>query len=155
MRAIPHSPVVPPLGPALRRATILLAPAALSFAVGSFVAGFVFADPAMERTAAVLAAGAAVFAFAWRLLQRGLVRPAALLLTVTLLVWSCLSLYRRQARGFVGLLACGYCFWQLLVIPGFVEALKRRGQQQRPDQAGSDDGGNSVQFGFLAARRYQ
>src|SRR5258706_3366862 len=86
MRAIPHSPVVPPLGPALRRATILLARVALSFAVGSFVAGFLFADPAMERTAAVLAAGAAVFAFAWRLLQRGVVRPAALLLTVTLLV---------------------------------------------------------------------
>jgi diguanylate cyclase (GGDEF)-like protein len=86
MGAPSPGPAVPALGPALRRATILLAPAALSFAVGSFVAGFVFADPAMERTAAVLAAGAAVFAVAWQLLQRGLVRPAALLLTATLLI---------------------------------------------------------------------
>src|SRR5580765_2061388 len=86
MRSIPHGPVVPALGPALRRAMILLAPAALSFAVGSLAAGFVFADDAMYRTAGVLAVGAAVFALAWQLLQRGLVRPAALLLTVTLLV---------------------------------------------------------------------
>jgi len=65
---------------------VLLAPAASMFAVGAFAAGLVFDDPAMERTAAVLAVGAAVFAVAWRMLQRGLVRPAALLLTLTLLV---------------------------------------------------------------------
>jgi diguanylate cyclase (GGDEF)-like protein len=76
----------PELGPALRRAMILLAPAASAFAVGSFGAGLVFSDPAMDRTAVVLAMGAAVFALAWQLLQRGLVRPAAMLLTVTLLV---------------------------------------------------------------------
>jgi diguanylate cyclase (GGDEF)-like protein len=86
MRAIPNGPVVPPLGPALRRATVLLAPAALAFAVGSFAAGFVFADDAMYRTAGVLAVSAAIFASAWQLLQRGLVRPASLVLTLTLLV---------------------------------------------------------------------
>jgi predicted signal transduction protein with EAL and GGDEF domain len=76
----------PELGPALRRAMILLAPAASAFAVGAFGAGIVFSDPAMDRTAVVLVVGAAIFAFAWQLLQRGLVRPAAMLLTVTLLV---------------------------------------------------------------------
>jgi diguanylate cyclase (GGDEF)-like protein len=81
-----QSPAVPPLATALRRATVLLAPAAAMFAIGAFSAGFVFSDPAMDRTAAVLAVGAAIFALAWQLLQRGLVRPAALLLTVTLLV---------------------------------------------------------------------
>jgi diguanylate cyclase (GGDEF)-like protein len=86
MTAIGPIPATPPLAAALHRATVLLAPAATIFAIGAFGAGVVFADPAMERTAAVLAAGAAIFALAWRLLQRGLVRPAALLLTVTLLV---------------------------------------------------------------------
>jgi diguanylate cyclase (GGDEF)-like protein len=81
----PHA-AAPELGPSLRRATILLAPAASAFAVGAFAAGLVFADPSMERTAGVLAVGAAIFGVAWRLLQRGLVRPAGLLLTVTLLV---------------------------------------------------------------------
>ena len=65
---------------------ILLAPAAFSFAVGSLGAGLLFADPAMGWTAAVLAVGAAIFGSSWQLLRRGLVRPAALLLTVTLLV---------------------------------------------------------------------
>ena len=72
----------PELGPALRRAMMLLAPAASAFAVGALIADFVFADPAMGRISAVLAVGAAIFAIAGRLLQRGLVRPAALLLTV-------------------------------------------------------------------------
>ena len=81
----PHA-ATPELGPALRRAMSLLAPTSSAFAVGALGAGFVFADPAMVRTAAVLAVGAATFALAWRLLQRGLVRPAAMLLTVTLLV---------------------------------------------------------------------
>jgi diguanylate cyclase (GGDEF)-like protein len=74
------------LGTALRRAMMLLAPAASIFAMGSLVAGFIFADPAMHGTAAVLAVGAMIFGLSWQLLQRGLVRPAALLLTVTLLV---------------------------------------------------------------------
>jgi diguanylate cyclase len=86
MRAIPHGPAVPTLGPALRHATILLAPAALAFAIGSFAAGFIFADDAMYRTAGVLAVGSAIFAVAWQLLQRDLVRPASLLLTATLLI---------------------------------------------------------------------
>ena len=63
------------------------------------------------------------------------------LLAVALLAWSCLSLYRRQSRGFIGLVACGYCFWQLLVIPGFIHAMKLRRDQQRPNQAGAVDGG--------------
>lgn len=86
MRAIPNGSPVPALGPALRRAMILLAPAALAFAVGSLGAGLVFGDPAMGWTAAVLAVGAAIFGLCWQLLQRGMVRPAALLLTATLLV---------------------------------------------------------------------
>ena len=76
----------PDLPAALRRATFLLAPTAFLFALGALGAGFVFADPAMTRTAAVLVAGAAIFAVASRLLKRGLVRAAALLLTVTLIV---------------------------------------------------------------------
>jgi diguanylate cyclase (GGDEF)-like protein len=86
MTATVHGPDASALAAALRRATALLAPAASLFAVGAFGAGFIFSDPAMERTAAVLAVGAVVFALARQLLQRGLVRPAALLLTVTLLV---------------------------------------------------------------------
>jgi diguanylate cyclase (GGDEF)-like protein len=86
MRVTSQSSAPPELGAALRRATILLAPAALLFAVGAFGAGFVFADPAMLRLAAVLASASAIFAVSWRLLQAGFVRPAALLLTVTLLV---------------------------------------------------------------------
>jgi diguanylate cyclase (GGDEF)-like protein len=76
----------PPLGAALRHAMVLLAPAASIFAVGALLAGLVFSDPAMGRTALVLAVGAGVFAFASQLLKRGLVRAAAFLLTVTLLV---------------------------------------------------------------------
>lgn len=65
---------------------ILLAPAAAIFALGCVAAGIVFADPAMGRTAAVLAAGSAIFAICWQMLERGLVQPAARLLTATLLV---------------------------------------------------------------------
>jgi len=86
MTATVPIPATPPLATALRRATALLAPAATIFAVGAFGAAALFSDPAMERTAAVLAVAAGIFALAWHLLQRGLVRPAALLLTVTLLV---------------------------------------------------------------------
>src|SRR5438477_2784860 len=57
------------------------------------------------------------------------------MLAAALLAWSCLTLYRRQSRGFLGLLACAYCFWQLLVIPGFIHAVKLRREQQRPNQA--------------------
>ena len=76
----------PELGPALRRAMSLLAPASAAFAVGAVGAGFVFADPAMDRTAAALAIGAAIFGLSWRLVERGMVRSAAMLLTLTLLV---------------------------------------------------------------------
>jgi diguanylate cyclase (GGDEF)-like protein len=86
MTGVTLRPDAPPLGAALRHAMVLLAPAASIFAVGAFLAGLVFADPSMSRTALVLAVGAGVFAFASQLLKRGLVRPAALLLTVTLLV---------------------------------------------------------------------
>jgi diguanylate cyclase (GGDEF)-like protein len=86
MVATLHGSAAPGLGAALRRAMILLAPAASVFAVGSLGAGLVFDDPGMDRTAAVLAVGAAIFGVSWQLLQRGFIRPAALLLTVTLLV---------------------------------------------------------------------
>ncbi|MDT4947129.1 MAG: hypothetical protein QOH14_3862 [Pseudonocardiales bacterium] len=86
MAATSQGSTVPALGPALRRAMILLAPAATIFAIGSLGAGLVFDDPAMGRTAVVLGAGAVIFGASWQLLQRGLVRPAALMLTATLLV---------------------------------------------------------------------
>ena len=86
MAATSQASTVPALGPALRRAMILLAPAAATFALGCLAAGIVFADPAMVHTAAVLATGSAIFGVCWQLLERGLVRPAALVLTATLLV---------------------------------------------------------------------
>jgi diguanylate cyclase (GGDEF)-like protein len=86
MTVTPEGSAAPALAGALRRAMVLLAPAASMFAVGAFMAGLVFDDPAMGWTAAVLAVGAAIFGLSWQLLQRGIVRPAALLLTVTLLV---------------------------------------------------------------------
>jgi diguanylate cyclase (GGDEF)-like protein len=86
MRASSPGSAAPALGAALRRAMVLLAPAALLFAVGSVGAGLVFSDAAMGRTAAVLLAAATIFGVSWQLLQRGLVRAAAFLLTATLLV---------------------------------------------------------------------
>jgi amino acid transporter len=63
------------------------------------------------------------------------------LLAVALLACTCLSFYRRRRRAFVGLLACGFCFWQFLVIPGFMHAVKIRRDKQRPNQTGAVDGG--------------
>ena len=63
------------------------------------------------------------------------------LLAVALLGCTCLSFYRRQSRAFIGLLACGFCFWQLLVIPGFMRAVKMRREHERPNQTGAVDGG--------------
>jgi diguanylate cyclase (GGDEF)-like protein len=74
------------LGDALRQAVVLLAPAALLFAVGSLGAAVAFDDPAMAGTGIVLLAAAATFAVSWRLLERGRIRVAALLLTATMLV---------------------------------------------------------------------
>ncbi len=73
------------------------------------------------------------------------------MLAVALLAWSCLSLYRRQSRGFVGLLACAYCFWQLLVIPGFIQAVKMRRDQQRPNHGGAVDSGIPVLLHIASA----
>jgi diguanylate cyclase (GGDEF)-like protein len=81
-----EGPAAPALAAALRRAMVLLAPASLMFSIGAFVAGLVFDDPSMGWTAAVLVVGAVIFGLSWQLLQRGIDRPAALLLTVTLLV---------------------------------------------------------------------
>jgi len=66
---------------------------------------------------------------------------AGVLLALALLAWSCLNVYHRQSRGLFGLLVCGFCFWQLLVIPGFMHAVKLRRDQQRPNQSGAVDGG--------------
>jgi diguanylate cyclase (GGDEF)-like protein len=86
MPATSQESTAPALGFALRRAMILLAPAAAIFALGCLGAGVVFDDPAMGRTAIVLAAGSAIFGTCWQLLERGLVQPAARVLTATLLV---------------------------------------------------------------------
>jgi hypothetical protein len=45
---------------------------------------------------------------------------------ILLFGWSLWSFRRQPARAIIGLLICGYCFWQVLVIPGYVEAVKRR-----------------------------
>ena len=62
------------------------------------------------------------------------------LLAVVLLGLTGLSFYRRQSRAFAGLLACGFCVWQLLVIPGFMHAAKIRRDDQRPNHSGAADG---------------
>jgi hypothetical protein len=61
--------------------------------------------------------------YAWNETIATATLTAGVLLAVALLAWSCLNLYRRRSRGFVGLLASAYCFWQLLVIPGFIHAV--------------------------------
>jgi diguanylate cyclase (GGDEF)-like protein len=76
----------PALARALRRAMILLVPAALFFALFSLAAGYAFADSAMNAIAIVLAVSAGIFAVSGYLIQRRVFRPAALMLTVTLLV---------------------------------------------------------------------
>lgn len=65
---------------------ILLAPAASLFALGALGAGVLFGDPAMGLIATVLIVAAAIFAVSWQMLERGFTRPAALVLTGTLLV---------------------------------------------------------------------
>ena len=77
--------------------------------------------------------------FAWNETFAMASLAVGVLLAVALLGWTCLSFYRRQSRAFVGLLACGFCFWQLLVIPGFMHAVKIRRDEQRP-KTGAVDG---------------
>ena len=83
-----RAPVAIELGTAadLRRAIGLLAPAALLFAVACMGASIVFADAPMAGLAIVLLAAAVSFAISWKLLDRGLVRSAAVLLTVSMMI---------------------------------------------------------------------
>lgn len=75
---------------------------------------------------------------------------AGVLLMIALLVLSCASLYRRQSRGFVGLLACLICFWQVLVIPGYIMVVKQQREQQRSNHpAGRRQARASLQSGVL------
>ena len=46
--------------------------------------------------------------------------------------WSLWSLRHQPGRAVLGLIVCGYCFWQVLVIPGYVMAVKRQREQQQP-----------------------
>jgi diguanylate cyclase (GGDEF)-like protein len=74
------------VGRALRRAIVLLAPTALIFALACWVLGVVFADAAMGRTAAVLLVASVAFGICWQMLERGLVRGAAMLVTGSMLI---------------------------------------------------------------------
>ena len=56
-------------------------------------------------------------------------------LSFLLLGWSLWSLRRHPARALLGLVVCGYCFWQVLVIPGFIEAVKSQREKQTPNQS--------------------
>ena len=47
------------------------------------------------------------------------------LLTLVLGGWSLLSVLRQPRRAFLGVIVCAYCLWLVLVIPGYVEAVKR------------------------------
>ena len=83
-----HAPAAFELGTGghLRRAIGVLVPAALVFAAGCFGASIVFADAAMAGTGVVLVAAATSFAISWRLLGQGRVRPAAVVLTISMLI---------------------------------------------------------------------
>src|SRR6266516_1337544 len=56
-------------------------------------------------------------------------------LSLILLGWSLWSLRRRPGRALLGLVVCGYCFWQVLVIPGFIEAVKSQREKQTPNKS--------------------
>ena len=56
-------------------------------------------------------------------------------MSFVLLGWSLWSLRCRPGRALLGLLVCGYCFWQVLVIPGFIEAVKSKREKETPNQA--------------------
>jgi hypothetical protein len=56
-------------------------------------------------------------------------------LSFVLLGWSLWSLRRRPGRALLGLVVCGYCFWQVLVIPGFIEAVKSQREKQTPNKS--------------------
>ena len=55
-------------------------------------------------------------------------------LSLILLGWSVWSCRRRPARALVGLFVCGYCFYQILVIPGFIMAVKKQREQPQPNK---------------------
>jgi len=46
--------------------------------------------------------------------------------------WSLWSLRCQPGRAVLGLIVCGYCFWQVLIIPGYVMAVKSQREQQQP-----------------------
>jgi hypothetical protein len=48
--------------------------------------------------------------------------------------WSLWSFRRQPGRAIIGLVICGYCFWQVLVIPGYVEAVKRHLTSKRSNK---------------------
>ena len=55
-----------------------------------------------------------------------------LILSLVLLGWSLWSLRHQPGRAVLGLIVCGYCFWQVLIIPGYVMAVKSQREQQQP-----------------------
>jgi hypothetical protein len=46
--------------------------------------------------------------------------------------WSLWSFRRQPIKSVFGLVICGYCFWHVLIIPGYVEAVKRHLTARRP-----------------------
>jgi hypothetical protein len=49
--------------------------------------------------------------------------------------WSLWSFRRQPVRAIIGLVICGYCFWQVLVIPGYVKAVQSHLTIQWPNQS--------------------
>src|ERR1044071_6961767 len=67
-------------------------------------------------------------------------------LSFVLLGWSLWSLHRRPGRALLGLVVCGYCFWQVLVIPGVIMAVKNQREKQQPNQITGANAGERLGF---------
>jgi hypothetical protein len=66
---------------------------------------------------------------AWALLNLG----AAF--GLVLFGWSLWSFRRHPLRAMIGLAICSYCFWQTLVIPGYVKAMQNHLASQWPNNS--------------------
>jgi hypothetical protein len=70
--------------------------------------------------------------------------------------WSLWSFRRQPARAIIGLLICGYCFWQVLVIPGYVKAVQSHLTQwpnQSPEPTAVGAGRSAIAV-RVASRRW-
>ncbi len=77
---------------------------------------------------------------AWALMICGVV------FGLLLLGWSLWSFRRHPARAIVGLLICIYCFWQILVIPGYVKAAQSHLTVRWPNSVAGVGAGRTPEF---------